>query len=61
MTVRCTDSTTFECWTIQGGGADIVVGEAAFSDIREDGGLEAEGYFEGEEFVAERVIIEIYE
>ncbi len=61
VTVRCTDSTTFECWTIQGGGADIVVGEAAFSDIREDGGLEAEGYFEGEEFVAERVIIEIYE
>lgn len=57
---RYTDSTTFERWTIQGGGADIVMEEAASPDIREGTGLEAKGYFDGEEFVAEKVIIEIY-
>jgi len=61
VTVRCTDLTTFEHWTIQGGGAGIVKEEASFSDIQENGGLEAEGYFDGDEFVAEKVIIEVYE
>lgn len=60
VSVRYTDSTTFERWTIQGGGADIVMEEAASPDIREGTGLEAKGYFDGEEFVAEKVIIEIY-
>ena len=61
VTIRCTDTTTFERWTIQGGGAGITTDEAAFSDIQRGGGLEAEGYFDGEEFISERVIIEIYE
>ena len=61
VTIRCTDSTAFERWVISGGGAGIEKTEAAFSDIQEDGGLEAEGYFEGEELMAEKVIIEIYE
>ena len=61
VTVRYTDLTTFECWIIQGGGAGIETKEADSSDIREGGGLEVTGYFDGEEFVAERVIIEIYE
>lgn len=61
VTVRCTPSTTFEHWTIQGGGAGIEKKEAAFSDIREDCGLEAFGCFDGEEFVADKVIIEVYE
>lgn len=61
VTIRCTDFTTYELWTIQGGGAGIEKEAAAFSDIREDGGLEASGYFDGEEFVAETVFIEIYE
>ncbi len=61
VTIRCLDSTTFERWTIQGGGADIVTDEAAFSDLKKGDGLEAKGHFDGEEFVAEKVIIEIYE
>lgn len=60
-TIHCTDSTAFEHWTIQSGGAGIEKKEAAFSDIMEGGGLEAEGYFEGEEFVASKVIIEVYQ
>lgn len=60
VTIRCTDSTEFEHWTIQGGGAGIEKKEAAFSDIKEDGGLEAKGYFDGEEFVANKIMIEVY-
>ena len=60
-TIHCTDSTVFEHWTIQGGGAGIEKKEAAFSEIKEGSGLEAEGYFDGEEFVADKVIIEVYQ
>ncbi len=60
-TIHCTDSTVYEHWTIQGGGAGIEKKEAAFSDITEGSGLEAEGYFDGEEFVANKVIIEVYQ
>ena len=60
VTIRCTESTDFELWTIQGGGAGIDTKDAVFSDIKEDSGIEAEGHFEGEEFVADKVIIEIY-
>lgn len=61
VTIRCTDSTVYEHWTIQGGGAGIDMKEAAFSDISVDDGLEASGYFDGEEFIAQKVIIEVYE
>ena len=61
VTIHCTDTTTYERWTIQGGGAGITTDEATFSDIQRGSGLEAEGYFDGEEFIAESVIIEIYE
>ena len=61
VTVRCKDSTIFERWTISGAGADIDRAEAAFSEIKADDGVEAQGYFEGEEVVAEKVIIEVYE
>lgn len=60
VTVLCTDSTVFEHWTIQGGGAGIDRRDAAFSEIKEDGGLETEGYFDGDVFVAKKVIIETY-
>ena len=59
--VRYTDSTMFERWTIKGGGADIIQEAAALSEIQEGTGLEAQGFFDGEEFIAEKVIIEIYE
>ena len=61
VTVLCTNSTTFEHWTIQGGGAGITKKEAAFSDIKEKDGLEAFGYFDQDVFIAEKVIIELYE
>lgn len=61
VTIHCSDTTIFELWTIQDGGAGITTNEAAFSDIQKDGGLEAEGYFDGEDFIAGKVIIEIYE
>ncbi len=60
VTVRCTDSTAFEHWVIQGGGAGIDMNEATFADIQKGGGLETEGYFDGDNFVAEKVIIETY-
>lgn len=61
VTVQCADSVVYELWTIQGGGAGIQKEEASFSEIQEGIGLEAEGYYEGNEFVADKVIIEIYE
>lgn len=60
VNIICTDNTMFENWTIQGGGAGIEKSEAVFANIKEGGGLEAEGYFEGENFIADKVIIEIY-
>lgn len=60
-TIHCTDASVFEYWTIQGGGAGIEKKEAAFSDITEGSNLEAEGYFDGEEFIADKVIIEVYQ
>lgn len=58
--VKFTADTKVERWTIQGGGADIDRKTAALSDLQEGMGVELEGYFEGETFVAVRVIIEEY-
>lgn len=59
--VKYTADTKVEHWTIQGGGAGIDRQEASFSDLEEGQGVEVEGNFEGEIFVATRVIIEVYE
>lgn len=59
--VKYTADTKVEHWTIQGGGAGIDRQEASFSDLEEGQGVEVEGNFEGETFVATRVIIEVYE
>ncbi|MDE7429512.1 MAG: hypothetical protein K2N00_09645 [Lachnospiraceae bacterium] len=58
--VRFTGDTKAEHWIIQGGGAGIDMKEAFLSDLEEGMGVELEGYFEGEDFVATRVIIEEY-
>ena len=58
--VRFTADTKAEHWIIQGGGAGIDMKEASLSDLEEGMGVELEGYFEGETFVATRVIIEEY-
>ena len=55
-----TGDTKAEHWIIQGGGAGIDMKEASLSDLEENMGVELEGYFEGENFVATRVIIEEY-
>lgn len=59
--VKFTVDTKVEHWTIQGGGAGIDMQEASFSDLEEGQGVEIEGNFEGEIFVAARVIIEEYD
>lgn len=61
VSVRCGDLVVYELWTIQGGGAGIQKEEASFSEIQEGTGLETEGHYEGDEFVADKVIIEVYE
>lgn len=58
--VKFTSDTKVEHWTIQGGGAGIDMQNAAASDLREGMGVEVEGYFDGETFVATRVIMEEY-
>lgn len=49
-----------EHWIIQGGGAGIDMQDAAFSDLKEGMGVELEGNYDGETFVATKVIIEDY-
>lgn len=60
VTVQCTSLTVFERQIIQGCGAGIETSQAAFSEIGDGVGVEAFGYFDGEEFVADKVWIEIY-
>lgn len=60
ISVKFTPDTKVEHWTIQGGGAGIDMREAAVSDLEEGMGVELEGYYEGETFVATRVIMEVY-
>lgn len=59
--VKFTEDTKVEHWIIQGGGAGIDMQDAAFSDLKEGMGVELEGYYDGDTFVATKVIIEDYE
>ncbi len=58
--VKFTEDTKVEHWIIKGGGADIDRQDAALSDLMAGMGVEMEGYYEGEGFVAIRVLIEEY-
>lgn len=58
--VKFTEDTRVEHWTIEGGGAGIDMRDAVVSDLKEGMGVELEGYYDGETFVATRVIIEEY-
>lgn len=58
--VKFTEDTKVERWTIQGGCAGIDMQDAAFSDLKEGMGVELEGYYDGETFVAAKVIMEDY-
>lgn len=58
--VKFTGDTKIEHWIIQGGGAGIDMQDAAVSDLKEGMSVELEGYFDGETFVATKVIMEDY-
>lgn len=60
ITVKFTADTKVEHWTIQGGGAGIDMQDAAISDLKPGIGVEIEGYYEGETFVAVKIMIEEY-
>ena len=57
--VKFTEDTKVEHWTIEGGGADIDMKEAALSDLQAGLGVELEGFYEGDNFVATRILIEV--
>lgn len=60
ISVKFTEDTKVEHWIIQGGGAGIDMQDASLSDLKPGLGVELEGYYEGENFVAVRVLIEEY-
>lgn len=60
ISVKFTADTKVEHWTIQGGGAGIDRKDAQLSDLKPGLGVELEGLYEGEAFVAARILIEEY-
>lgn len=56
--IRFTEGMKVEHWTIQGGGAGIDMQDAAVSDLKESMTVELEGYYDGEVFMATKVIME---
>ncbi len=58
--VKFTADTRVEHWVIQGGGAGIDMRDAALSDLKSGLGVEVEGDYEGENFIATRILIEEY-
>ncbi len=59
ITVNCTEETKYQHWTIRGG--DIDMKDGSFDDIQVGTGMELAGYFDGDIFIAQQVIIEVYE
>lgn len=58
ISVKFTEGMKVEHWTIQGGGAGIDMQDAAVSDLQESMTVELEGYYDGEVFMATKVIME---
>lgn len=61
VTVNFTDATEFHHWIIKSGGGDIDMRGSSFSEIAVGSGLEMSGNYDGDTFVARKVIIEVYE
>lgn len=57
ISVKFTEGMKVEHWTIQGG-AGIDMQDAAVSDLKESMTVELEGYYDGEVFMATKVIME---
>lgn len=56
--VKFTEDMDVEHWTISGGGAGIDMHDAVVSDLKESMTVELEGYYDGETFMATKVIME---
>lgn len=56
--VKFTEDANVEHWTISGGGAEIDMQDAVVSDLKEGMSVELEGYYDGEIFMATKVIME---
>lgn len=61
VTVNFTNHTEFHYWVIKSGGDNIDMRESSFSEIKEGSNLEMYGNYDGEAFIASKVIIEVYE
>ena len=58
ISVKFTEDAKVEYWRIQGGGAGIDMQDAEVSDLKEGMSVELEGYYDGEVFMATRIIME---
>lgn len=56
--VKITEDAKVEHWIIQGGGAGIDMRDAEVSDLKEGMSVELEGYYDGDTFMATRIIME---
>lgn len=61
ITVRVSDQTQYEMKTVKNSGvngdADVEKKSGSFSDLEQDSSVDLTGYYEGEEFVAEKIVI----
>ena len=61
VNVSFKETTEYELRVVKNGGVnpdeDVSVREAAFSDIKENASISLEGYYEGDVFVAEKVVL----
>lgn len=59
--VNFADHVKFECRVVKNGGLnpdeDVTIQEASFSDIKDDMSVTLEGYYDGDVFIAEKVIL----
>ena len=61
ISVRVSAQTQYEVRTVKNGGvngdADVEKRSGLFSDLEQDSSVDLVGYYEGEEFVAEKIVI----
>lgn len=61
ITARVLEQTQYEVRTVKNGGvngdADVEKKSGSFLDLEQDSSVDLVGYYEGEEFVAEKIVI----
>ncbi len=60
ISVRFAEDVKVEYWRIEGGGADIDMQDRTLSDLSVGVTVEMEGYYEGDVYVATRILMEEY-